>query len=72
MRRPGNMEKPESVHEEQPLEEPLEGPPTVPDGDDQEAGGGRPASPVEEDELEDAPDHDEDEEDVDSDDAGTA
>lgn len=34
--------------------EPLEKPPKTPEGDDSEAGGGAPANPVTEEELEDA------------------
>ena len=62
------------------LPEPLDRPPSVEDGDNSQAGGGKPASPVDEDELADAPDLDEedddpdvkDDEDVDADDTGTA
>jgi hypothetical protein len=54
---------------EQP--EPLEAPPSVEEGDDSKAGGGETIEPIDEDQLEDAPDLDEDdstdEEDFDAD-----
>ncbi len=46
-----------------PLSEPLTEPPEEGEGDDAEAGGGRPIAPVHEDQLEDAEPLDEDEED---------
>lgn len=52
--------------EAQPLEEPLSEPPAEGEGDNSEAGGGKPASPVEEHELEDTPDLEEDDDDLDA------
>jgi hypothetical protein len=52
------------------LPEPLEHPPSVEDGDNSQAGGGAAASPVEEGEIEDAPELDEDDSDPDEDSEG--